>query len=631
MTGGARRAAHIALLAVDHPDVEDFITCKQGDKNRALTQFNISVKITNKFIDAVEKDLDWDLVFDGKKYKTVKAKYLYDLMVKNAYTNNEPGMFNVDTINFYNNGWWIFEIHECNPCGEISMEKYSSCNLASLNLTTYILEAFTPKASFDFDLFKKDAAMGIRFLDDVLDAADYPLPKIAERMMQTRRIGLGITGLGDAFAMMGMKYGSEESKKLTKKIATVFRNASYETSVGLAAEKGMFTVCDKEKILQSNFVKKLPEAIQEGIKQYGLRNIACNAIAPTGTISLTFGQNCSSGIEPIFSFEYNRRVRTKNDPDVYTEQKVMDYAWRLWTEQNSHSKEAIINALKEEPKPKDVSAQAWEPRRDLTDVVKHPEFFVTTKDVSAKDSIDIQAIFQEYIDQSISKTLNLAPGTTFEEYKDLFMYAYKKGLKGFTTFNPEGSMKGILEYNEPVETKDSDYVVRRNAPKRPDELECDIHQVTVKGQKIVVLVGKHKGSLYEIFADDDQSNKIDIKYDKGIIRKISRGRYDLIVKNGEEKLIVENLSKNFGGTYGVLARLVSMSLRHGTPLQFVVDQLGKSNEFVGFEKSVSRVLKKYIKDGEKVMTGEVCPECGNELQFKEGCVSCPNCSWSRCL
>jgi ribonucleoside-diphosphate reductase alpha chain len=250
--------------------------------------------------------------------------------------------------------------------------------------------------------------------------------------------------------------------------------------------------------------------------------------------------------------------------------------------------------------------------------------------VSAKDSIDIQAIFQEYIDQSISKTLNLAPATTFEEYKDLFMYAYKKGLKGFTTFNPEGSMKGILEYNEPVESKDADYVVRRNAPKRPDELECDIHRVTVKGQKIIVLVGKHKGSLYEIFVDDDASNKIDIQYDQGVIKKISRGRYDLVVKNGSEKLIVENLSKNFGGTYGVLARLVSMSLRHGTPLQFVVDQLGKTNEFVGFEKGVSRVLKKYIKDGEKVMTGEVCPECGSELQFKEGCVSCL-CGWSRCL
>lgn len=194
------------------------------------------------------------------------------------------------------------------------------------------------------------------------------------------------------------------------------------------------------------------------------------------------------------------------------------------------------------------------------------------------------------------------------------------------------SMRGILEYNEPVSPNgDGEYIKRRLAPKRPDELECDIHQVTVKGQKIIVLVGKFKGSLYEIFVDDDANGQIDIEYKTGIIKKVSHGRYDLIARNGTDKVIVENLSKNFGGTYGSLARLVSMSLRHGTPLQFVVDQLSKSAEFAGFSKSVSRVLKKYIKDGEKVMTGDICPECGGELEFREGCVMCPHCSWSRCL
>jgi ribonucleoside-diphosphate reductase alpha chain len=597
MTGGQRRAAHIALMDVSHPDIEEFVTCKQGDKEKVLSQFNISAKITDKFIKAVEEDKDWDLVFNGKTYKTIKAKYLYDLMTKNAYQHNEPGIFNVDTINKYNNGYYLFEINECNPCAEILMSKYEVCCLSALNLTSYVLFPFTDEVVFDWKKFESDIKLSIRFLDDVLDAADYPLEKIAKNVKNYRRIGLGFTGLGDMFAMMKIKYGSEESKKLSEHIAKILRDTSYLASTELAKEKGSFKSFDLEKIMKSGFIKKLPNSIKEAIKENGLRNIGLNTTAPTGTISLTFGQNCSSGIEPIFALEYNRRVRTNNNPDEYTSQPVYDYAYGLWKKLG---------------------------------IEKLPDYFTCAKDVSPKDGIDIQATFQEYIDHSISKTLNLPPGTSFDQYKDLFLYAYKSGLKGFTTFNPEGSMKGILEYNEPIDN--GEYIKRRLAPKRPDELECDIHQVIVKGQKIVVLVGLMKGSIYEIFVDDDKEGKIDIaKYENGKIRKVGKGRYDLFVKNGEEKIIVENLSKNFGGTYGSLARLVSMSLRHGTPLQFIVDQLSKSNEFVGFEKSVMRVLKKYIKDGEIVMTGDVCPDCNTEMVYKEGCATCPNCSWSKCL
>lgn len=197
------------------------------------------------------------------------------------------------------------------------------------------------------------------------------------------------------------------------------------------------------------------------------------------------------------------------------------------------------------------------------------------------------------------------------------------------------SMKGVLEYNEPTTNNgngNADYIKRRFAPKRPDDLPCDIHHTSSKGEKVVIIVGKLKGSLYEIFVDDDSNGSLDIgKHSTGVIRKINQGRYDLIIQNGEEKVVVENLSNNFGGTYGSLARFVSMALRHGTPLQFIVDQLFKSKEFLGFERTVSRVLKKYIKDGEKVMTGDVCPECNGELEFREGCVICPQCFWSRCL
>jgi ribonucleotide reductase alpha subunit len=866
-------SAHIALLDVSHPDIEEFITCKQGDKNRELTQFNISVKVTDKFMKAVDEDKDWNLTWGGDVYKTVRARHLWDMIAKNAYKNNEPGIFNVDTINRYNNGWWMYEIHQCNPCitgdtliavadgrnavpikqlaeesndipvyakdgdgktvirmmrnpritghnkkilkvylddgttvrctenhkfmlndgfykeakdlnvgdslkrfdsyisnkkyrqiksgtgrdrqqyrmiaehfglignpkteaihhydfdllndlpenlvamdrnehhelhsermkgdnnpmrkysernwmnnpdaqqatrkkhhiganrsdetkarmkevmagnnhqvssieldghedvyngtvddyhnyaivtssndekfittsgvfikncGEQMLEKYGVCCLGAMNLTAYVVNPFSSEAYFDFTKLERDVALAVRFLDNVLDAAEYPLEKITEQVQSLRRIGLGFMGLGDVFAMMRMVYGDKKSRHLSKEIAQLLRDCSYMTSASLAQEKGSFPLCDNDKLLQSNFIQKLPDIIKTEIKKHGLRNIALNTVAPTGTTALTLGMNCSSGIEPIFSLEYQRNIRTKSNPDEYITQEVFDYAWGMWKLFRS-----------ERP-------------------IKIPEFFVTTKDIAPKDSIDIQAIFQEYIDAAISKTLNLRPGTTFEEYKDLFSYAYKKELKGFTTFNPDGSMRGILEYNVPFKNgknNSNGYIKRRIAPPRERDLPCDIHKTTIKGKKIVVLVGKLKGSLYEIFVDDDSNGSLDLdKIGKnGIIRKVGSNKYNLIVQNGEEKVVVENLSKNFGGTYGSLARFVSMSLRHGTPLQFIVDQLTKSKEFVGFERSVSRVLKKYIKDGEKVITGDVCPECEGELEFKDGCVFCPNCAWSKCL
>lgn len=607
MTGGQRRAAHIALMDISHPDIEDFITCKQGDRNKALTQFNISVKLTDKFMSYVKKDLDWDLVFEGKVYKTIKAKQLYNLLVKNAYEHNEPGIFNVDTVNKYNNGWWLYRIHQCNPCGEIIGPEYFSCDLGSHNFTAYINNPFCENSFFDFEKLASDIELSIRFLDNVLDIVEYPLEKLQNRALTERRIGLGFTGVADAFAMMRIRYGSEESKALSEQIGRTFRNSSYRASVNLAKEKGPFELCNKENLLKSGFIKKLPKDIRSGIKEYGLRNISLNTCPPTGTISLSVGQNCSSGIEPIFALEYTRRIRTKSDPDVYVEQEVYDYAWGLWQSLIRNDKESVIKYLKGE--------------------LTAPDFFITAADIKPQDAIDIQSIFQNYVDQSISKTLNLPKETTFDEYKDLFEYAYNKGLKGFTTFFAGGSMKGVLEVK-----KEEDIIERRESPKRPKDLDCDIHQMTFKGDKMIVLVGKLNGSLYEIFVDDDVNGSIDIgKHKDGVIRKVGKGRYDLLVQNGGERVVVENLSKNFGGTYGSLARLVSMALRHGTPLQFIVDQLTKSKEFLGFERVVSRVLKKYIKDGEVDKTSTVCLECGNtELIYQEGCLVCSSCGNSLC-
>ena len=596
MTGGQRRSAHIALMDISHPEIEDFITVKKGDSNKELTQFNISVKVSDDFITAVKNDDDWDLVFDGKVYKTVKARYLYDLLAKNAYTHNEPGIFYADTVEKYNNGYWAFKMDRVNPCGELVMPPYSLCCLSAINLSRFVDNPFSADAAFNFRTFSDTVKTGVRFLDNVLDVTAYPLKKIEDFSKRWRRIGLGITGLGDLFAMLGIKYGSEESKELSEELAMTLRNESYLASADIAAEKGAFPDFNAEKFLSAEFVKQLPENIREKIGKNGIRNIQMNTIAPTGTTSLSVGQNCSSGIEPIFALTYNRTIRTGVGDETVTEE-VSDYAYNLY--------------------------------RDNTGASDIPDYFVTTADIDPYDSIDVQAAFQKHIDHSISKTLNLPSGTSFDEYKNLFMYAYDKGLKGFTTFNPEGSMKGILEYQnkdkeEPIHT--------HHAPARPAELPCDIHRVRAGRESIIVIAGKLKNSLYEIFVIDDPESKIDIETDKKtVVRKMGDGRYDLIYLNGHEEIKLKNFTKEFDSPNSSLARFISMALRHGTPLQFVISQLQKDTNFTDFERSVARVLKNYIKDGEEVITSDgECPECSQRLTFADGCITCFNCGYSRC-
>ncbi len=603
MTGGQRRSAHIALLDISHPEIEDFITAKKGEQNKELTQFNISVKITDAFIEAVKNDKDWNLEYHGKAYKTVKARHLYDILAKNAFTHNEPGIFNTDIIERYNNGYWAFKMDRVNPCGELVMPPYSLCCLSSINLVSFVREPFTGKASFDFEGFKKTIAVSVRFLDNVLDATAYPLEKIETFSRQWRRIGLGFTGLGDVFAMLCMKYGDGESLALAERIASTLRDGTYSASSDLAEEKGSFPAFDADKFLSANFVKTLPEAIRAKIRTQGMRNIQLNTVAPTGTTSLSMGQNCSSGIEPIFALSFKRTIRTGKGEETRTEE-VQDYAWKLW-------KESAGKTATEEGAHAGV-----------------PPYFVTTVEIDPYKSIDMQAVFQKYIDHSISKTLNLPPATSFEEYKNLFMYGYEKGLKGFTTFNPEGSMKGILEYSDKKEKG----VHRRVAPVRPKDLPCAIHRIKAANNSYLVIAGFLEGSLYEIFVIEDTAGKIDLSTEKKtIVRKADKGRYDLVFINGVEEIKLENFTRAFDSPDASLARFISMALRHGTPLQFIVTQLQKDTNFTDVERSIARVLKQYIVDGEEVITSDRdCPECGEKLSFRDGCISCFSCGYSKC-
>jgi ribonucleoside-diphosphate reductase alpha chain len=601
LTGGNRRAARIFLLDVSHPDIRQFITAKRGEENKKLTHANLSVVITDDFMKAVKKGKNWDLTYNGEVYETVKARELYDLIVENAFYHNEPGVFFIDRVNRDNIGDYAYWIDAVNPCGEIPLtSKGGACNLGSVFLHKFVVNPFSSRAYFDSETFRVVVAIAVRFLDNVVSKTKYPLPEIENMQRTYRKLGLGYSGLGDALAMLGIPYGSEKAVTYTEAITKTLKETSYLTSSELAQEKGKFPGYVKKHVTNHNFIKDMPAYIQNKIKRYGLRNVGLNAIAPTGTISLTLGQNCSSGIEPIFSLEYERTIRTGNKEETEKEH-VYDYGWLLYTSMK-------------------VKEGATE--------IEVPDYFTTINDVCPYDAVEMQAAAQRHIDSSISKTANLPSGYDKESYNQLFFKAWEKGLKGFTSFNPDGSIRGILNTESSASDMRPEHITRNSAPKRPKELECDIYDIRIKGEKHIALVGLLNGTVYEIFVTSDIENKIDTnKHSKGKIVKVTKGRYDLYL---DDSIAVKDIGKVFDTTYASLSRLLSLALRHGTPLEHVVQQLAKDSNFIGFDKTVARVLKKYIKDGEVVTTSDKCEDCGADLFFQEGCKVCSQCGWSKC-
>ncbi len=411
LSTGARRGAMMGILRCDHPDIEAFIQAKSDPKE--LRHFNLSVLVTDAFMQAVENDDDWDLKFSSNEMvRTVKARMLWEKIMRAAYDYAEPGVIFEDTINRQNNLWYREKITATNPCGEIPLPPYGACNLGSLNLTQLVRDPYTESAAIDWKKLKNTTAIATRFLDNVIDVSRYPLKMQKQESLGTRRIGLGMTGLADVFVMCGLRYGEKNSLQLASDIMKTIAETTFETSIALSKEKGAFPLLQKHKYLEGYFVQQLSDDLQRGIERDGIRNSHHNAIAPTGTISL-LANNVSNGIEPIFSANYERTVREENGE--LKKFSVTDYALSQWRK------------LQKEKLP-----PAWVDAQSLTPM----------------DHLAMQAAIQPYVDHAISKTINLSENFPFAELENVYTEAFKMGLKGCTIYRPNKITGSVLTHSD---------------------------------------------------------------------------------------------------------------------------------------------------------------------------------------
>ncbi len=458
LSTGARRGAMMGILRCDHPDIEEFIAAKE-DRHQ-LRHFNLSVLVSDDFMQAVKEGRDWPLIFPlseeeskqhesqpltqallpglGERedviyrrwsnsqtalpcrvFKRVKAKLLWDKIIRSAYDFAEPGVLFENTINRMNNLWYCEHISATNPCGEIPLPPYGACNLGSINLTRFVHAPFTEAATLDWQGIEQTVAIATRFQDNIVDISQYPLRAQRQEALATRRIGLGLTGLGDAFVMLGLPYGSPASLKLARQIMKSIAETTWLTSAELAKEKGVFPSYQAGAYGQGQFLGGLSSEVQQAVARQGVRNSHHNTIAPAGTISI-LARNISSGLEPIFSGEYKRVIRTKQEEAAQF--NVTDYALMLWRE------------------------------------LKHPEAFPPawrdTQNIHPQDHLEVQAAVQPYVDNAISKTINIPEDFPFKDLVEVYSQAFALGLKGCTVFRSNPITGSVLEAKKPEELID---------------------------------------------------------------------------------------------------------------------------------------------------------------------------------
>ncbi len=432
LSTGSRRGAMMATLRCDHPDIGEFIAVKR--KPHVLRNFNLSVKVSNAFMEAVERDREWPLVFpqahlaDGvgegqvvrdwpgfdrpvvcRILKIVRARELWQDLMRASYEVAEPGVLFIDRINHLNNLHYCERLYTTNPCSELPLPPYGACDLGSVNLVGFVRDPFTPHAWLDFEAIEALVPVAVRFLDNVIDLSRFPLDRQREQARSTRRIGLGITGLADALIMLGIRYDSVEGRRMAERIMRRICYSAYQASVNLAREKGCFPRFREEAYMAGKFIATLPEKLRRSIAGNGIRNSHLLAIAPTGSISLLAG-NVSSGLEPVFSWRYQRRILASGDTCRFIE--VEDAAYRLW--RRKYPEEPLSSA------------------------------FISAAEISPEDHLKMQAGIQKYVDNAISKTINVPQSYPFERFQEVYYRAWKMGVKGCTTFRPNPVRGAVL-------------------------------------------------------------------------------------------------------------------------------------------------------------------------------------------
>ena len=627
-----RRGALMITMDIKHPDIEQFVAMK-NDLTK-VTGANVSVKISDEFMKAVEDKQPFTLQFPVDSNnpditKEIQAEDLWSLIVESATKTAEPGLMMWDNIinnlpaeNYADVG---FKTLTTNPCGEIPLSAYDSCRLISINLKNFVANPFkSPK--FDFHKFYEVATQAMRLSDDLVELEIEKLEKIIKTCdtkdekalwknllkacRDGRRTGLGTHGLADAIACLNLRYDSDEALKVIEKIYETLRDAAYTESINLAKERGMFPVFDWDKEKTNSYISRLPKILREKISRFGRRNISILTNAPTGSVSIM--SQTSSGIEPVFRNSYRRRRKlSHNEKDVTPD--YIDELGDKWLEYGvfHHNLQEYLDLMKTE---------------------KIPDFFVESDQIDWPRRVDIQAAIQKSIDHSISSTINLPKGTDPSVVGDLYFEGWKKGLKGITVY-VDGSRSGVLV------TDNADASFPQNgAPKRPDELLCDIHHTTIQGEKWTILIGLYDNKPYEVLGGLSNLIEIPKKHNRGILTKHSfktrNNRYDLQIGEGEDAIFIKGVVTVFDNpTNSAFTRMISLALRHGARPSFLVEQLHKDrdSDMFSFSRCIARILKNYIQNGEQVASDKVCEACESEgLIYQDGCVTCETCGYAKC-
>ena len=596
MSAGSRRGAMMATMRCDHPDIEDFITAK-SDAAR-LRMFNVSVLVTDPFMEAVKADKSWDLVFEGKVFKTVQARDLWNKIMKSTYDFAEPGVIFIDRINKANNLHYCESIAATNPCGEQPLPPYGACLLGSINLARLVKDPFDKNAKLDVDALNDLVATAVRMMDNVVDASNFPLPQQAQEAQNKRRIGLGVTGLADALLMTGQRYGSDEAAAKTDEWLHAIARASYLASVELAKEKGAFPLFDADPYLESEAMKVMDDDVRDAIRKHGIRNALLTSIAPTGTISLYAG-NVSSGIEPVFAYAYTRKVLQKDGSR--TEEEVTDYAVQMW--------------------------------RDKFGDKELPDYFVNAQTLLPADHVRMQAAAQKWIDSSISKTINCPEDIDFETFKNVYLEAYESGCKGCTTYRPNavtGSVLSVSEKSEatPEVDKGADVIYMSDPLDRPQSLEGRTYKLKWPDSEHAIyltindiILNGHRRP-FEVFINS--KNMEHFAWTVALTRMISA----VFRRGGDVSFVVEELKAVFdprGGAWIKGKYIPSILAAIGGAIEtHMIDTGFLEGEGLGLKHDP----KGSILD---IAIAKPCSSCGQyEMRMLEGCMTCASCGFSKC-